>query len=165
MQAIDALYQAVGWSKPGGIRKRDHFLVATSGRKIVGSLMYWEYPSDSIMADSWVERFGQSSRLEICEIAVDPEHQRTGIGRLLVVRAAEVAVTRGLDYISAWPSPRGGGGKVSARLSFFKACGMDEAELDPGVISVVGKATAVLERTRTCKDQPTVTDESHHSIG
>jgi GNAT superfamily N-acetyltransferase len=152
---IDSFYESVGLHPPGRIRPRDEFLLARDGDEVVAALMYWLAPSTYDAAWHWV--YGDSGRLEICELNVAPERQLTGLGRALVHSAAEIAQLNGLPYLWAWPNPN----PVSfhaGRVSFFKACGFTTFEPDDEHLVMVGDTSNVLSSTA----RPANTDAAAH---
>lgn len=52
---INYLYAAVGWSEPGGIRQRDHYLLARERRRLVGAALFWLDVEVNVLPDVWVE--------------------------------------------------------------------------------------------------------------
>jgi GNAT superfamily N-acetyltransferase len=142
--AIDSFYESVGLKAPGRIRQRDEFLLARDGTELVGTLMYWLAPEPYDLA--WRDAYGESGRLEICELNVAAEWQRRGIGKALVQSAAALAELNRLPYLWAWPSPN----PISShagRISFFGACGFVSFQPDDEHLLMVGATEDVLSKS------------------
>jgi GNAT superfamily N-acetyltransferase len=140
---INHLYAAVGWSEPGSLRPRDHYLLAREGQRLVGAALFWLDDDIDLLPDVWLERFGPTERVCVHEIVVARSHRRKGIGRMLLVAVAHAASDRGIEYLWAWPSPRGNQSDVRGRLEFFASCAMEILSEDADHVVAVGRAAAV----------------------
>jgi GNAT superfamily N-acetyltransferase len=105
----------------------------------------------SLMPDpydcAWHRAYGDSGRLEICELNIAHERRRTGLGKALIHSAAAIAQLSGLPYLWAWPSPN----PVSlhaGRVLFFEACGFAKFEPGDGHLLMVGATSNVLSKRR-----------------
>jgi len=105
--------------------------------------MYWLTPDPD---GAWHRVYGDSGRLEICELNIARKRQRTGFGKALIHSAATIAQLNGLPYLWAWPNPN----PVSlhaGRVLFFEACGFTKFEPSDGRLLMVGATSAVLSKT------------------
>lgn len=146
--AIDNLYRAVGWSPPGGIRRRDAFLLARRGPTLDGALLYWhERADDDLLPAEPSAPYGSHDRFNVLEIGVSPGAQRRGVGSTLMQAAAEAAVDAGAGWMVTWPSTRGSEADTLGRRAFFAACGMTEFRSSTGPLEMVATTAAVLAAT------------------
>jgi GNAT superfamily N-acetyltransferase len=144
--ALLAHYDACGWRRPSKGRKPDHFILAWQGEDLIGSILF-RVAEAPILQEAWEAKYRQASRLEIQEILVAPALRSQGVGRKLVRRAAEIATRDGIDFLWAWPAPRGTPAERQRRINFFAVCGMYDADLDPNEPNLVGAAADVLLAT------------------
>jgi GNAT superfamily N-acetyltransferase len=145
MRSVEKLYEAVGFSSPGGIRRRDHYLLAYEGRRLLGALMFWVYEPDDVAPEGAV--YAGRSWLLVGEIAVHPDRQSRGVGRRLMAEAARTAVDLAADYLVCSPSVRGG--EMERRIKFFSVCGMQLAKHATSQPEMYALADAVLSATMT----------------
>ena len=106
--------------------------------------MYWLTPDPYDSA--WRRGYGDSGRLEICELNIAHERRRTGLGKALIHSVATIAQLNGLPHLRAWPSPN----PVSlhaGRVLFFEACGFTKFEPGDGHLLMVGATSNVLSKT------------------
>jgi GNAT superfamily N-acetyltransferase len=137
---INRLYASIGWSEPGGIRRRDHYHLAREDGRLVGAVLLWLDDEVDLLPEVWVERFGQVARVTVHEVVVATSYRRRGVGRALMAAVARSALDRGIPYLWAWPSPRGDEKDRQGRLSFFKSCAMDIFNEDADHLVAVGRA-------------------------
>ncbi len=141
MRAVAQLYQAVGFSDPGGIRLRDEYLVIYERRRLLGSLLYWMREAGETTPPNAV--YAGKSWLQVHEIAVLPDRQSQGFGRWLLNAAAEVR--RGqVAYVVCSPSRHG---DLQRRIQFFENCGMTRARGAGGYLEMYGSPEAILAAT------------------
>jgi GNAT superfamily N-acetyltransferase len=145
MRSVAKLYEAVGFNPPGGIRRRDIFLLAYEGRRLLGALMYWVYEPDDPAPDGAVHRGARW--LKVQEIAVFPERQCRGVGRRLMAEVAQAAVITSARYLVCSPSIRGG--QLERRVKFFSTCGMQLAEHETTWPEMYALPQTVLSATAT----------------
>jgi GNAT superfamily N-acetyltransferase len=107
---------------------------------------------------AWNRVYGDSGRLEIYELNVARERQRTGLGKALIHTAAVIAQLNRLPYLWAWPSPN----PVSShagRVLFFEACEFIKFEPGDGHLLMVGDISNILSRTVSAANtEATATD-------
>jgi ribosomal protein S18 acetylase RimI-like enzyme len=141
---IGALYTSAEWSPPGGIRKRDNYLLARRHRKLAGVLMYWLEEPDAPLHHAPAVVYANDHRLWVSEIVVATDAQRCGIGQALMAAAAHVAAAEGVPYIRTCPSRGGGVQEQHGRIAFFAACGMTEVQTMEGHLEMIGRTEDVV---------------------